>query len=74
MLGFIINRRTSAPKSEDEMVEGEEFPGERDVAAVSQKRHLKDLQKADKGNFIDPLGVGEKIPHFPEKAADKAAG
>lgn len=63
-----------APKPRDEVVESEKFPGKWNVAAISQNRHLENLQKADERNFIDPPGVGIKIPHLPEKTTNEAAG
>jgi hypothetical protein len=59
-------------KRDDHADDDRTLHAKRQVACVTQERHLKDLEAVDKRNPVDPLCQTPVIPHFPEETADQA--
>ncbi|MFM1944993.1 MAG: hypothetical protein RI897_3975 [Verrucomicrobiota bacterium] len=55
----------------DEVVEAVKFPGEGDVAEVTEEGHFEDVKELGAGGVIDPFRVGVEVPHFPEETAEE---
>ena len=62
-----------AQPAHHQMIDGVQFERERQVAAITEQGHFKDAQHVDARHLIYPAGIGEVIPHLPEKASDQYA-
>jgi hypothetical protein len=68
----IVAARTT-PQARDKIVERVKLEAERQIPAITQQRHLKDVEKIDKGDRINPLGERKEIPQFPKETARESA-